>query len=123
MRGTPRAVILDEVEFMLDAGEAPGRIADALGIQPDSVAKSLWRSGRADLAVLFERRRAPDAMHGCADCGTPITRRSERCRQCGYVEREARKRGGNATHCPTPGCRRYLNDAGRCSSHGKKVAA
>jgi len=123
MRGTPRDVVLDEVQFMLDAGESPARIAAALGIKPESVAKSLWRSDRGDLARMFEQDRAPEATHGCADCGAPITRRHERCRPCGYGERE-RRRAAGATHCPAPRCNRYLNDAGRCSSHGtRKVAA
>ena len=68
MRGTPRDVVLDEVQFMLDAGESPGRIADALGIKPGSVAKSLWRSGRADLARIFEQDRAVEEPHPCTDC-------------------------------------------------------
>jgi len=94
MRGTPRAVVLAEVEFMLDGGESPTRIAQALGIKPDSVAKSLWRSGRPELAVKFEQTRSRRHQK-CVDCGARTSDpRHPRCRTCGCALREANRRNG-----------------------------
>lgn len=88
---TPRAVVLEEVEFMLGFGERPNRIADALGLKEGSVSKALYRAGRPDLAVKFERAR-PERNHPCVDCGSHVSNpRAPRCRPCGYVQREANK--------------------------------
>lgn len=123
MRGTPREVVLAEVEHMLSFGEPTNRIAEALGIKPGSVARSLSRSGRPDLAAKFERTRSQSESHACKDCGATISRKVyDRCRPCGYAERE-RRRDTNPEGCPREGCARWLNDAGRCRVHGWPVAA
>lgn len=87
----PKAVVLEEVEHMLSFGEGPNRIAEALGIQVGSVAMSLWRSGRPELAVMFERAK-PERNHPCVDCGDRVSNpRAQRCRPCGIAQREANR--------------------------------
>jgi hypothetical protein len=90
---TARDIVLDEVEFMLDAGEAPASIAARLGLKPGSVARALYRVNRPDVAILFEAARRATEGGRCVDCEAPVARRqSSRCRPCGYVQRERTKR-------------------------------
>lgn len=90
MRGTPREIVVEEVEHMLGFGERPNRIAEALGIQSASVAKACWRAGRPDLAVKFEQTRRAIESHPCMDCGAAVKSPvAPRCRPCGHRERSA----------------------------------
>lgn len=50
--------ILEDVEFLLELGEAPAQIASMVGRKPLTLAKLAWRNGRPDLGTLFESRRA-----------------------------------------------------------------
>lgn len=54
--GTPRYVVLEEVEWLTSFGVHPLRIAEQLGIKPAGIARSLHRSGRGDLASRFDPR-------------------------------------------------------------------
>lgn len=57
------ASVIEDVEFLTAAGEAPRRIAERVGLRPSSLDQLLRRSGRPDLAALIapaveEDRRA-----------------------------------------------------------------
>lgn len=46
--------VLDDVEFLLDAGESPVQVAVILGRKPSALAKLAYRNGRADVANVFD---------------------------------------------------------------------
>lgn len=51
------ARILEDAEWLLDAGESPNQVAASLGKSPATLAKLAWRHDRADIASLFEVAR------------------------------------------------------------------
>lgn len=53
----PRDVVLEEVTHLTEAGTPPEAIATALHAKPGTLARSLYRAGRPDLANPIERLR------------------------------------------------------------------
>ena len=49
--------IIEDVEWMLDTGEAPERIPQRLGTTPAALTKRMRRAGRPDLAAPFQTVR------------------------------------------------------------------
>lgn len=83
-----RAETVEEVEFLMSLGEPAEKIARRLGIHPESVARSLHRAGRPDLARKFRNRRGDrHRKHNCADCGAETW--GTRCRPCDLRKRRA----------------------------------
>lgn len=61
-RGTPGQVVVEEVENLLHQGALPWEIAEKLGLQEESVVKSLRRHGREDLAAPFVAARERERL-------------------------------------------------------------
>lgn len=82
--GWGRDELVNEVEFLTSCGTSPAQIVNQIGIQPGSIAKSLTRAGRRDLARPFWplKQHYQHAAKDCADCGTRISGESTRCRPC-----------------------------------------
>jgi hypothetical protein len=83
-----QAADIEEVEFLTRFGLGTDDIARRLGKQPGSLARSLYRAGRPELARPFWRQgRAERASMSCADCGATIWRGALRCRACAVKHR------------------------------------
>lgn len=72
-----------EVEFLASMGASPVTIAQQLDVKADTLARSLYRAGRGDLARMFSPIIERERQHPCADCPTIVSRTSKRCRPCG----------------------------------------
>lgn len=100
---TPRDVVLEEVEHLLGFGDRPRRIAAQLGMQPEAIARALYRADRPDLARAFERirgprrtKRSPRPTHPCPGCGGQASRNAAQCRSCTARDRPRRFNGSFA---------------------------
>ena len=80
-----RAAIVEDVGWLLDAGEAPTAILTRLDTTAEALSRRLHRTGRHDLAAHFTHLR--NRTHPCADCGTSISHSAERCRSCAMTNR------------------------------------
>lgn len=61
-RGMPGQVVAEEVENLLRQGALPWEIADALGLQEDSILAALRRHGRDDLTEPFVAAREREKL-------------------------------------------------------------
>lgn len=87
-----RAAFVEDVEWLLDAGEAPSAIAERLGRSLEAIQRRLYRAGRRDLARRlgetrdrrdYKRQYDATRAHPCIDCGGTASRDSKaRCRTC-----------------------------------------
>ena len=88
-----REHVIEDVSDLLAAGESPATIASRLSMQPGSVARALYRAGLTDTARVFEAARRSLQHKPCVDCGAHVScRKAQRCRPCGFVQREITKR-------------------------------
>jgi len=80
---------IEDVEFLLEQRTDPALIAERLGLSPAALAKSLYRSGRPDLANRFQRVVGQNRTPGvCKYCGGPTCRRERKsCTNCGHIAR------------------------------------
>lgn len=75
-----RAALVEDIEWLLDAGESPTAILTRIDTTAGALSRRLHRTGRHDLAAHFTRLR--NRAHPCADCGTSISHGATRCRSC-----------------------------------------
>ena len=55
-----RADLVEDLEWMRDAGESPVMASQRLGMHPDTVARHMRRMNRADLARYMDRAARHD---------------------------------------------------------------
>lgn len=72
---------VEDVEWLLAAGETWPGILRRLDVKPAALARSLRRAGRPDLArgLSIPRNNRPGT---CTDCGASCARGSDRCWPC-----------------------------------------
>lgn len=116
-----RDVLAEEVQWLLSFGEHPLVIAGRFGLKPGSVATSLHRADEHDLAKPFDQAQRELRRRRCG-CGRRISQSATWCPTCSANERE-RARHIGLTHCPRHRCPRYLDEHGRCATHGDQSAA
>lgn len=55
-REAPRAIHIEDVEWMAETGEVLERAAERLGVKPNTLERQLERAGRYDLVRKLRRR-------------------------------------------------------------------
>ena len=74
---------IEDVEFLIGQGYEAQTVADRLGIAPGTLAKSLTRAGRNDLARPFWRADRLQKLGTCRFCGGDTSRKTNTCcQQC-----------------------------------------
>lgn len=85
-----RDYYIEEIEHMTSLGISPNEIAQRLGIKPASMARSMHRAERPDLAHLFASIAIRDRMKPCAEgCGAMVNHKAARCHRCAMLKRRA----------------------------------